>query len=248
MSNLNTMDTETVRLYSNACNDIFRANNGSSFCNQLYKTLKLPLHNYECGVSQVDFIIKDNNLFGNKSADNSIMVKYVDEQANHIGIEEPKEHTLKSLTEALNKVSVERGIRFNYHKFQVSITNLLEKEVLINLGEGLLKVFPRKIFTIKGKSSFIPVIRHSEFQPRRVHILTDFTKNQYSADGYLPIIKTLYIGKSEYNQVSVPQITFVPVSKQNINTIKIDIVDDNFREVVLPESQTYVELVFRTKL
>jgi len=242
------MDTEIVRIYSGACKDIFTSNKGGSFCNQLYKPLKLPTNQYECCVTNTDFILKQTTLFGYKSADNVIKILFDDGVTDHIGIEEPKTLSLKEVVNSINKGIAATGIRFILNRFKVKIENTTENLAHVGFNEGLAKVFTNKIFTIKAKTFVNIDSNHSVFQPKRIHILTDFTKNQLTADRYLPIAKTIYVGKSEYHQENTQQNTFVTVIKSEINTIRVEIVDDKLQEIVEPESQSYIEFLFRPKI
>jgi hypothetical protein len=241
------METEIVRLYSNACKDIYSNNSGNKFYNRLYKPLRFPIDSYECGVSKVDCLVKSEQFFGYQSLDNSFLIKQEAQVNNFIGIEEPKEYSINELIKSINTALAKVKISFVRWGDQVRIHNGNAEETFVQLAKGLNKVLSKKSLIIKGSTSEPLSTLYSAFQPRRVHVVTDFTKKQLTGDTLFPIIKTFYAEENNYQKESVQQLTYVPVIKSEISVIEIQIVGDNFKNIIVPDSNSYVELVFRPR-
>jgi len=68
-----------------------------------------------------------------------------------------------------------------------------------------------------------------------------------TGDTLIPVIKTIYAEDNNYQKESSQQIVFVPVVKQDISVVGIHTVDDNLNNIIQANSNTYLELVFRSK-
>jgi len=240
-----------LSLPSNSSMEYFQSNTLTKFTTKLHTPINLE-GSYEVAISEMIFpfnwlsSVKGTIEFGELTAGGT---------KKKLDLSKRKYQTLRELVHFIN-TEMRTGFKktnksyCSYNPSSLRIEFFLEKNEFIQLDEDSMDLLGFSFIRYEGiyatsylKSPYLNTVN-------ALYIYSDISEYQYIGDTYAPLLRVVAVPNVQYNEyvdVIYDNPHYVPVLRNSIETIELDIRSDTGDQILLNAGKGFVKLHFRPK-
>jgi hypothetical protein len=251
------MNSFYVTLPSNSSMGIYPNNTLTSFKVKLNSAIHLD-GNYEVALTEIMFPYnwkyrRDATLIAYDSTAEPAKRKYESFSVNFYSYQ-----TIMDLLNSMNDFMKARGIllSFNYHRVSNKVSMTLATSWTVEFTDGLHKELGFKTQKVqssgpdKQKTFYGTEKVHEQLNPiNSIYVYTNIVNYQYVGDSYSPLLRVVAVDNrptfGEYISKTFTSRDYIPVSKQNIETIEVELKSDSGESIQFGSGKVVLKLHFK---